>query len=136
MIELFRVVVDFGLVILIWMVQLIVYPSFLFYQQTDLAKWHSIYTGKITLIVAPLMFAQTGLIAYQNLSNFSLFSLNSALLCAALWLLTFFEAVPLHQKIDKQFDLKNTCEKLVQINKKRTAMWTILFFISLADYWY
>ena len=136
MIELFRVVVDFGLVVLIWMVQLIVYPSFLFYQHIDLSKWHSIYTGKITLIVAPLMFAQTGLIAYQNLSNFNLFSLSSALLCAALWLLTFFEAVPLHQKIDEQVDLKNTCEKLVHINKKRTALWTILFLISLIDFFY
>ena len=136
MIELFRVIVDFGLVVLIWMVQLIVYPSFLFYQQTDLAKWHSIYTGKITLIVAPLMFAQTGLIAYQNWSNFSLFSLSSALLCATLWLLTFFEAVPLHQKIDQAVDVEETCKKLVHINKKRTALWTILFLFSLIDFFY
>mgnify|MGYP001593977524 FL=1 len=136
MIELFRVVVDFGLVILIWMVQLIIYPSFIFYQQNDLAKWHSVYTGKITILVAPLMFAQTGLIGYQVLNELSVFIVSSAVICATLWLLTFFEAVPLHQKIDEQVDVKSTCEKLVQINKKRTALWTILFFISLADYWY
>ena len=136
MIELFRVIVDFGLVILIWMVQLIIYPGFIFYQQNDLAKWHSVYAGKITILVAPLMFAQTGLIGYQVVNELSVFTVSSAFILAALGLLTFFEAVPLHQKIDEQIDVKSTCEKLVQINKKRTALWTILFFISLADYWY
>ena len=93
MIELFRVVVDFGLVILIWMVQLIIYPSFIFYQQNDLAKWHSVYTGKITILVAPLMFAQTGLIGYQVLNELSVFIVSSAVICATLWLLTFLLAL-------------------------------------------
>lgn len=133
MIEIARIVVDFGLVILIWMVQLVVYPGFLYYEKQDLVKWHTIYTQKITFVVAPLMFAQTGIIAYQNLSNFSLFTILSGIICASLWALTFFEAIPLHQKIDQSINLKSTCENLVRINKKRTALWTVLFLISLFD---
>ena len=57
-IEVFKFCVDFGLLVLILMVQVIVYPSFLHFSKTNLIKWHQSYTPKITTIVAPLMIAQ------------------------------------------------------------------------------
>ena len=50
--------VDIGLVVLIWMVQLIVYPSFTFYSKENLVNWHQKYTARIAVIVIPLMFLQ------------------------------------------------------------------------------
>ena len=130
-IEIARVIVDFGAVVLIWMVQLIVYPSFLYFSDKDLVKWHIPYTKRVTFIVAPIMFAQTGIIAFQIFTESTWLHLVSSVICASLWLLTFFEAVPLHHKIDLNQDLNSTSKKLVEINKKRTALWTVLFIISL-----
>lgn len=130
-IEIARAIVDFGAVVLIWMVQLIVYPSFLYFSNQELKKWHVPYTQKVTFIVAPIMFAQTGIIAYQNWVELTSSNIFSAVICATLWLLTFFEAVPLHAKIDHGDHLQETCKKLIRINKKRTALWTVLFFISI-----
>ena len=130
-IEIARVIVDFGAVVLIWMIQLIVYPSFLYFSDKDLIKWHIHYRQLVTFIVAPIMFAQTGIIAFQILTEFNWLHLLSSIICGLLWLLTFFEAVPLHHKIDKNEELKSNCKKLVQINKKRTALWTVLFITSI-----
>ncbi|MFT7429007.1 MAG: hypothetical protein ACI9IZ_001504, partial [Nonlabens sp.] len=38
--DLLQLLVDFGLVVLIWIVQLIIYPSFLYYGSKTLNKWH------------------------------------------------------------------------------------------------
>ena len=50
--------VDAGLAILIWMVQLIIYPSFLYYSEENLYAWHQKYTSKIAVIVVSLMLFQ------------------------------------------------------------------------------
>ena len=67
--DLLQLLVDFGLVVLIWIVQLIIYPSFLYYNSNTLSKWHKTYTGRITTIVAPLMIAQIAIAAYLLLTK-------------------------------------------------------------------
>ena len=49
---------DFGLLVLIWMVQLVVYPGFKYYQRERLLEWHARYTSRISYIVGPLMLGQ------------------------------------------------------------------------------
>jgi len=39
-IPLIRLLFDFGLLVLIWLVQLVIYPSFLYYEQDNLKRWH------------------------------------------------------------------------------------------------
>ncbi len=130
--EILRAVVDFGAVILIWLVQLVIYPSFLYFAPEDLKRWHIAYTQRITFVVAPIMFAQTGIIAYQAVQSLNILSIISLLICISLWLLTFFQAVPLHQALDAEEDgVEDTCLKLVRINKKRTFLWSLLSFISI-----
>ena len=67
-----RLCIDFGLFILIWMVQLIVYPSFRCIDANLFSQWHDKYTGLISVFVVPLMFTQVGLVLYQfiTITNF------------------------------------------------------------------
>lgn len=132
MVEVFRAIVDFGAVILIWLVQLVIYPSFLYFESKNLKRWHQIYTQKVTFVVAPIMFIQTGIIVYQVIIQYSILSMTSLLVCISLWFFTFFEAVPLHQSIDSVDDgVEVVCQKLIRINKKRTLLWSLLSFISV-----
>lgn len=126
-----RIIVDFGLVILIWMVQLIVYPGFSFYADPDLLKWHKFYTPKITVIVAPLMFLQMGIAIYLCIFEFNLFNLVYSLLVLSTWVTTFTYFVPLHQKIEGNKEIKISAKKLSVGNWVRTIQWTVIFIYSL-----
>lgn len=130
---LFRVVVDFGLVVLILLVQLIIYPSFTQMSPANLKAWHPVYTKRITFVVLPLMLSQALTVILQVLKAFTYLHLTSLLLVIALWLLTFLQAVPLHTKIDHSNDPLRAANKLVKTNRIRGFLWLILFVFSASE---
>jgi hypothetical protein len=66
------VLVDFALFILIWIVQRIIYPSFMYHSPVSLSQWHAVYSKRIALIVVPLMLGQllSAVIALFLLADF------------------------------------------------------------------
>jgi hypothetical protein len=125
-----RIAVDFGLVVLIWIVQLIIYPSFRYYNPAELAMWHSKYTDLITVIVAPLMFMQVGVVGWELLNRFSWAVALSAALVGLMWASTAFQAVPIHNAIATGDTSAETVARLVQVNWVRTVGWTIIFALG------
>ena len=132
--NLFGLLIDSGLCVLAWMVQLIVYPGFLDYSPTNLLKWHKKYTPRITGIVAPLMLSQLGLAIYRLIQEPIGISTISFLLVLAIWIITFIWFVPLHQKIDEGVTQQNYLRKLVQLSWYRTLPWTFVLLLNLVDY--
>jgi hypothetical protein len=126
-----RPIIDFGLVVLIWMVQLIVYPGFSFYSEKHLLKWHKFYTPRITIVVAPLMFLQMGIALYLSFFEFSTLNLIYLILVLSTWLSTFSYFVPLHQKIEANMDPLQSAKKLTKGNWLRTFQWTFIFLFGL-----
>ena len=133
MIEITRLLLDFGFCILIWMVQLIVYPSFAFYNNTQLLKWHKTYTKAIALIVIPLMLGQLGIVIYQVFLAQNTFTLISIVLVVLLWGITLLKFAPMHQQISKGNTQIQLLKTLVQMNWIRTIIWTLLFLLSSAS---
>ena len=125
-----RLSVDTGLFILVWLVQVIIYPSFDQIAKEKLMYWHRLYTQKILYFVGPMMFIQTGLIAWQILGD-PLAYLADGLLLAGIWVNTFLIAIPIHEKIDRDDSLDGHLPKLLRVNRWRSWMWTGLFLISL-----
>lgn len=125
--------VDFGLVVLIWMVQLIVYPSFTYFKAANLLNWHKAYTPRITVIVAPLMFAQVALHTYRLIFNFSLINLGTIIIIGLLWLITFLYFVPLHQKIETNNYTQKDLQNLISRNWMRTILWSLIFIINIVQ---
>lgn len=133
-IELARLLIDFGLVILIWMVQLNIYPSFLYYAREDLVQWHQKYTVGIAVIVIPLMFGQLGIYGYQLFQSQSFFPILGFTIVILQWILTFSVFVPLHNAIGQNLHGEKTLQYLVKRNWWRTLLWTGLFVWSLIEY--
>ena len=133
MIEITRLLLDFGLCILIWMVQLIVYPSFAFYNNTQLLTWHKTYTKAIALIVIPLMLGQLGIAIYQVFLAQNVYTLVSIVLVVFLWGITLLKFAPMHQQISKGNTHIQLLKTLVQMNWIRTMIWTLLFVLSSAS---
>lgn len=80
-------IVNSGLAILIWIVQLIVYPSFLFYNKENLVQWHNIYTKRIAILVVPLMLIQLVISILNTIVSFSIINLTIGLFVLFLWVL-------------------------------------------------
>jgi hypothetical protein len=133
MIEITRLVLDVGLLVLIWMIQLIVYPSFLFYTAKELIAWHKMYTKAIALIVIPLMLGQLGIAIYQVFLVQNTYTLTSIILVVFLWGITLLKFAPMHQQISEGNTHVQLLKKLVQNNWIRTLIWTILCAMSVTS---
>ena len=132
--DILRLIIDFGTCVLIWVVQLVIYPSFKFYTPHNLISWHRNYTKKITWIVLPLMLSQLVLSIVMLVEVVNVYTVLSLILILLLWGLTFVVFVPLHQAIDCGQGNPFVSQKLVKYNWMRTVLWSILFFISLSHF--
>jgi len=133
-IEIVQLVTNTALGILILLVQQIIYPGFLFYKEAELKVWHKQYTKRIFYIIAPLMFMQ--LLAYSYAVVLDPWSINliGILLIAVNWYVTFFIAVPLHQRIDNEQDTYQVRLKLIRVNWLRSVAWLLVWVLSLVEY--
>ena len=131
---LIRLLFDTGLVVLIWLVQLIIYPSFLFYERNNLKRWHYNYTKKITYIVLPLMMGQFIIAIIHLFNDFSIFSLGSFLIIVSLWVITILIFIPLHNKVSTDHFNQSIINKLIRLNWIRTLLWSGLFVLNLLHY--
>ena len=130
MLTLFQLFFDSGTFVLIWMVQLVIYPSFLFYTTADLITWLKTYTVHITSIVMPLMVGQLFLALYALYKELSIVSVSRGILILLIWILTFLIFVPIHNNIQAgKFDTP-LLRKLVQSNWLRTLLWTLVLGTS------
>jgi hypothetical protein len=133
MMDLFNILVSSILVGLIWVVQLILYPAFLFIDDASFGKFHDFHTRNIGLIVVPLMLSELILGFYllllKGTSNLP-YILNMGLVCI-IWLSTFYIQVPLHRKLRSKN--KVVINKLIKSNWIRTIAWSTKIVILLLN---
>jgi len=132
-IDIIRLLLDFGLVVLIWIIQRIVYPSFLHYNTENLVRWHRIYTSRFSAIVIPLMFGQLGISIYQVFTNTNLYTVSSLVIIILIWISTFAIFVPIHAIISNENSSESDLVSLVNKNWMRTILWTLLFIYSFFE---
>lgn len=126
-----RTLADFGLLVLIWLVQLIIYPGFRYVSSEDFQAWHSRYTFLISLFVVPLMLGQAVIVMVQLILFPSWPVVCVATLLVLVWLNTFFQAVPAHNQLAAGRELAQTIERLIRVNWIRTLLWTLIFGFGL-----
>lgn len=125
-----RSLVDFGLVVLIWLVQLIVYPSFQFTAKEHLMSWHQTYSGLISAFVIPLMFSQAFLIVYLTYQRPGILNFASLLCVILAWVFTFSLSVPCHTLIAQGNLEDSVLQRLVFTNWPRTLAWSTCFVLG------
>ena len=131
MLEFFRLLFDSGLLVLILMVQLIIYPSFLHYPLKNLITWHNIYTKRIAVIVIPLMLGQLSISLFQVYENQVFDTLLYAAIVLFLWAITLFKFAPMHTEISRGNVSEKFLEKLVRSNWIRRILWFLLFLLTV-----
>ena len=131
MLEYFRLLFDSGLLVLILMVQLIIYPSFLHYPLKSLITWHNIYTKKIAIVVIPLMLGQLIVSILQVYEKQVFDTLSYATIVLFLWGITLLKFAPMHNVISQGSVNEKFLNKLVRLNWIRTILWFLLFLLTI-----
>jgi len=117
--------VTWGLVGVIWMVQVVHYPLWNQIGGEAFRGYHARHMLRMTLLVAPLVMAEfltaaalvmCGARGGWLLASFAPMPVN--------WVSTFFVQVPLHAKLAMGFDAE-THRRLLASNWWRTVGWTI-----------
>ena len=126
--------IDFGMLILIWMVQIIVYPTFHKVVKEDFVTWHRNYCNAIGFFVLPVMVCQ--LMEASSACFFTAENLAWVKLLAVLggWAITFLISAPCHRNLQEGKDTL-VIERLVRTNWWRTVLWTIVFVVSVVIYY-
>lgn len=118
-----NLLISWALFGLIWVVQLVHYPTFEFVDSQNFLAFHQHHTSAITLIVMPLMLAEVGLGIYLTKQHPSIY-LGPLILVGLIWLNTFLIQVPIHNALGNGKD-SFLIQKLVHTNWIRTILWTI-----------
>lgn len=125
-----QIMADSGLLVLICLVQVIIYPSFDYLETENFKTWHIHYTRVISFIVVPLILLQIGVELYHALVAAEP-RWWRALLIGVVLIATFSLSVPCHKKLQSMGKSVVIIRKLVLTNWIRTLLWTILFLQTL-----
>ena len=120
-----QLIADSGLFILIWLVQLIIYPSFRYTEKKAFIGWHGRYTALIGLIVTPLMLLQAGGEVMHSLQQDLRW--QRIVLISGVWVATFSLSVPCHKRLHEGGKDLVVINQLVKSNWIRTLLWSIMF---------
>ena len=108
---------------LIWIIQVLHYPSFHYIGQEAAKEFNRFHVFRITLIVAPIMTAElvTAILLVKSLESHLLY-LNLIMLLIT-WLITALVSMPLHFKLINKTKTKYI-KSLIITNWPRTILWT------------
>ncbi len=110
---------------LIWMVQIVHYPTFRFVAVSEFTSFTRFHVNRITWIVAPVMILEliTGAFLFLNHPFNKILMLNMGLLMGV-WICTAVLSVPSHNRLQDKHCPK-TIRFLVLGNWPRTLMWSL-----------
>ena len=117
----------------IWIIQLVHYPSFHFIDLKQYTTFQRFHMSRISYVVIPAMLTElfTLILIIISMDQIDTLVLASAILLIFIWLMTavFFSGV--HQKLTLGYD-QTVVDKLVKLNWGRTLLWTLrLLLISI-----
>ena len=126
--------IDFAMFLLIWLVQMIIYPVLHQISEENFSVWHAIYCKRIAYFVLPLMIAQL----FESAT--ACFFIGGILIWAkficilSAWIITFLISAPYHQKLSKGGKDTDVIIRLISTNWFRTMLWTFILIISYTQY--
>ena len=115
----------------IWVIQLVHYPSFKYVKDSDYIIFQKYHMSNISYIVFPSMFTEliTSLLIFFSGEKSFLFMLS--MICLSLiWVITGVLFTKFHSTLQKGKDLK-MIEKMIKANWIRTLLWTMRLIMIL-----
>ena len=120
------------MVAIIWIVQILHYPTFLFIDKERYTEFQQFHMNKISYIIVPLMLGEliSGLSILFTIENIQFSFYVSLSLLILIWLITGLFFTKFHSELSKKFS-HNTILRLIRLNWIRTVFWTIRLALLL-----
>ena len=123
------------MVAIIWMVQILHYPSFLFVDKKQYTEFQQFHMKKISYIIVPIMllelFSGFAILFYIEKAQLSLYA--SLTLLVLIWVITGLFFTKYHTELSKKYN-RNTILRLIRFNWIRTVLWTIRLAFLLKQF--
>ena len=133
--EQLHLIVTSMMVAIIWMVQILHYPSFLFVDKKQYTEFQQFHMKKISYIIVPIMllelFSGFGILFYIEKAQLSLYA--SLTLLVLIWVITGLFFTKYHTELSKKYN-RNTILRLIRFNWIRTVLWTIRLAFLLKQF--
>ena len=124
--ELIHLIATAMMVSIIWIIQILHYPTFLFVDKKHYTEFQIFHMKNISYLIIPIMLLElfTGLyiLLYNNMINFY-FSASFGLLIL-IWLITALFFSKFHSELSKKYN-RDTILKLIRLNWIRTFFWSL-----------
>lgn len=124
-----EIVISAGLVVLIWLIQVLHYPAFLYFEPSQFKEAMAFHQSRISFVVIPLMVTELGLSGFFLWTDYNALRLMSSFCVLGVWLATFLLQVPLHDKLLREGKNETCINSLTQTNWVRTILWTFKLII-------
>lgn len=126
---LIQLALSWALLSLIWVIQIVHYPTFNYLEGKSFRPFHRHHTRSISYIVMPLMVAELGLTGWMFWHDrLNLVLLLMLIAVVSIWCSTIFIQMPLHRQLAKR-RTKTAIKELIQSNWIRTVLWTFKAFL-------
>ena len=115
----------------IWVIQLLHYPSFHFINDKKYIEFQNFHIQRISFFVIPTMLVELAsalLLAYFFRSSLTIILLAFLL---GVWAITFIFFTNMHQKLTNGYN-HSIVDRLIQINLSRTILWSLRLIILLS----
>ena len=123
------------MVAIIWIVQILHYPTFLFINKKQYTDFQQFHMNKISYIIVPIMavelFSGLGILFIIQKQQIS-FYVSFALLIL-IWMITGLLFTKYHSDLSKKYN-EETILQLIRFNWIRTLFWTIRFALLLKQF--
>ena len=119
----------------IWIIQLVHYPSFLFIDKQKYMKFQEFHMSRVSYIVMPTMIAElfSGIyiLLYNNILMVNTFFLLASFSLFLNWVITALVFVKIHNGLLIKYE-KKIILLLVKLNWLRTILWSLrLVFLTI-----
>ena len=110
----------------IWVIQIVHYPSFHFIEKELYTAFQKFHMNKISIIVMPIMLAEliTGIMLFLDKSFKSPFLIISIIILVLIWLITGVFFTKAHNELIAGYQ-ELVVNQLVAMNWIRTLLWTL-----------
>jgi formate hydrogenlyase subunit 4 len=129
--KIFELLVSSAIFGIIWLVQLLQYPGFLYVDRKNFKQAMTHHQDRISIVILPLMLSELFLGVWLVFNSYSVAHLITLILILLIWVLTFTVQVPIHKNFLKEGFNEERIKYLVKSNWSRTILWTIKLLIIL-----
>ena len=117
----------------IWVIQIVHYPSFHFIEKELYTAFQKFHMNKISIIVIPIMLAEliTGMMLFLDKSSKSPFLIISFVILVLIWLITGVFFSKAHNELMTGYQ-ELVVNQLVVMNWIRTLLWTLRLLLLIS----